>query len=448
MADMLLSAPVSDLEFAGALEALSPQLPVAVAVSGGADSMALLRLTLRWLQAQGQSASLRAFTVDHALREGSAAEAQQVGAWCQALHISHQILRWPGDKPRSDIQAAARRARYSLLSKACKQHGAQNLLLAHHLEDQAETFLLRLGRGSGVDGLAAMAPERLWNGVRLLRPLLGFSRERLRATLMASGQDWLEDPGNNDPRFARARARNVLADLAEAGVSAARLAATAGRMRRAREALEIATAQHLSLTVHWEQTGFASLSVAALLAAPEEIGLRVLAKVLMAVGGHEYPPRLVRLERLYHWLAQQTPTGGRTLYGCRILPRRDRMLIVRELSAVGPEIALKPGETALWDNRFHVQLDGDEDQPRSASYTVHALGCAGMQQLRRARPGKLPLGAVCQAAPGLWQGPELLAAPLLGFCNLDHKAVASAFKARFAPLNMVLPGNPASGLNS
>lgn len=119
MADILNAAPVSELEFAGALQALSPQTPIAVAVSGGADSMALLHLTCRWLDANSQRDSLLALTVDHGLRDASAGEARQVAGWCQALGVSHQILHWRGDKPHSDIQAAARQARYALLTEAC-----------------------------------------------------------------------------------------------------------------------------------------------------------------------------------------------------------------------------------------------------------------------------------------------------------------------------------------
>ncbi len=441
MADIFNAAPVSDLEFAGALWALSPQTPVAVAVSGGADSMALLHLTHRWLNACGNQGQLLALTVDHGLRDASLVEAQQVADWCRAMGVSHQILHWQGDKPHSDIQAAARQARYALLTQTCRKMGIPCLLLGHQFDDQAETFLMRLGRGSGVDGLAAMAAERQWGGVRLLRPLLGFTRQRLRATLLSCGQSWIEDSSNNDQRFGRVRARNVLENLSEAGVGAARIVATAHRMQRVRSALEHATAQLMRDTVRWERAGFAGLRPDAIFEAPEEIGLRLLARVLMAVGGQEYPPRLVRLERLYDWLRQRPKTGGRTLSGCRILLKGDKILVARELAAIGPEIALSPGDDIVWDNRFQVRLSGIGNMRDFSSCTVREVGSAGLKQLRGALPKKLPPKIICQATPGLWLGQHLLAAPYLEFVDPAYKTQETAFHARFAPVNMQLPDN-------
>ncbi|MSP44127.1 MAG: tRNA lysidine(34) synthetase TilS, partial [Alphaproteobacteria bacterium] len=268
MADRDHAAPVTGREFADALQALSPGLAIAVAVSGGADSMALLHLTTRWLEQTGQRGRLLALTVDHGLRAASAAEAEQIGGWCREIDVSHKILRWQGVKPVSDIQSAARRARYELMTNACKELGIPSLLLGHQLEDQAETFLLRLGRGSGVDGLSAMAPERDWNGVRILRPLLGFSRLRLQATLKMQQTPWIEDPSNHDPRFARVRMRDRLQDMAAAGLGPARLAQTAGRMRRVRNALEDVTWRLMREVVQWEPCGFACLSLPPLMAAP------------------------------------------------------------------------------------------------------------------------------------------------------------------------------------
>lgn len=437
MADMRHAAPVNDQEFADALNMLSPRLPAAIGVSGGADSMALLHLAYRWLFNQGRSPELLALTVDHGLRDASAMEAQLIAGWCRSLGVAHEILRWEGDKPVSDIQAAARRARYSLMTEACRQNGINSLLLGHNLEDQAETFLLRLGRGSGVDGLSAMAAEHEWNGVRLLRPLLGFSRLRLRETLKAQQLPWIEDPSNHDPRFARVRVRERLADFAAAGISPVRLAETAGRMRRVRLALESATSRLMRDAVQWDPSGYASLSLPPLMAAPEEIGLRTLSRVLMGVGGVEYPPRLARLERLFAWLKQNPGTGGRTLSGCRILLRRHRMLVVRELSAIGPEIKLLPGETRQWDNRFQVGLGAPG--AALAACTVREVGAAGLSQLSEFPQKNLPPRIICQSVPGFWHGGRLLAAPCLGYRDPACPAGDAAFMTRFAPAHMELP---------
>jgi tRNA(Ile)-lysidine synthase len=432
MADLSDAAPVSDLEFDAAMAALFPEGPIAVAVSGGADSMALLHLTSRWLRTRPQPQDLLALTVDHGLRDGSRAEAQQVGAWCRSLGGKHQILTWRGDKPQSDIQAAARRARYSLMGEYCQELGIRSLLLGHQFDDQAETFLLRLGRGSGVDGLAAMASVVQWNGVRFLRPLLGFSRQRLQATLAARELPWLDDPSNENLRFARVRARRILPELENAGISTARIVATAQRMRRVRAALEQATAQLIRDAVRWDAAGFAALNLHPVFDAPEEIGLRTLARILMQVGGQEYPPRLLYLERLWAWLQTGPGTGGRTLAGCRIIPRKGQILFVREPAAIGPDISLSPGEGALWDNRFRVRLGGATAVHDGAGLMVRAVGSSGMSQIRGALRGGLPPRIVCQSVPGLWRGPQLLAAPQLGFV-VSESVAASAFEVSFAP---------------
>lgn len=449
MADIVDAAPVSGGEFAVALQALLPDLPVAVAVSGGADSMALLHLTHGWLKRTGNAGALLALTVDHGLREGSAQEARQIAGWCRELGISHTTLVWRGPKPFSDVQAAAREARYRLLRDACTENGIQNLLLGHQREDQAETFLMRLGRGSGVDGLSAMAPVRQWKGVRLLRPLLGFSRLRLRATLTAERIAWIEDPSNRDPRFARVRMRGQLENLAEAGISQERLTATAQRMRRVRLALEEATSELMRTAVQWDPSGYAALNLPPLFAAPEEIGLRTLMRVMMGVGGLEYPPRLVRLERLYAWLRQSPATGGRTLCGCRIVLRGGRMLVVREMAAIGPELLLAPGQSGTWDKRFQVWLGDAANGLGPAECTVRAVGSDGLSllRLRDSLPQNPPPAIIAQAGPGFWQGRQLLAAPCLGYVDPAYFAAESVFQASFAPAIGLWPDSLSNPVN-
>src|SRR5712691_3859412 len=207
---------------------------LAVAVSGGADSLALCLLAWDWARRLG--GSLAALTVDHGLRAASAEEAAQVGDWLAARGIAHRILAWQPPARLRNMQAAARAARYALLTEWCRAAGCLHLLTAHHREDQAETLLLRLARGSGLDGLAGMAASREATSCRLLRPLLSVPRDRLAATLRAAGQSWIEDPTNRDATYARARLRHSADLLASEGLSAARLAATARHLGRARAA--------------------------------------------------------------------------------------------------------------------------------------------------------------------------------------------------------------------
>ena len=195
----------------------------AVAVSGGADSLALTLLANAWARRRG--GTVAALTVDHRLRPESAAEARRTGEWLASRGIAHQTLVWDGPHPASDIQAEARTARYRLLQACCAEQGYLHLLTAHHLEDRAETFWLRLARGSGLDGLAGISAVSERARCRVLRPLLDVPPERLRARLRREGQEWIEDPSNRNTEFGRVRVREARALIASEGLSAERLRA-------------------------------------------------------------------------------------------------------------------------------------------------------------------------------------------------------------------------------
>ncbi|TAN55437.1 MAG: tRNA lysidine(34) synthetase TilS, partial [Magnetospirillum sp.] len=285
----MIAGPLSADDFAGLMARLGPfesRPRLAVAVSGGGDSLALVLLAAEWAGAQG--GEVVAVTVDHRLRPASGEEAARVGHWLGAHGIGHRTLTWDGMKPAADLQAAARRARYELLGAFCRSAGILHLLLAHHREDQAETLLLRLGRGSGVDGLAAMAMDRPTRWGRLLRPLLDTPRQRLRATLSVRGQPWIEDPSNSSAVFARVRLRQLAPALAAEGLGADRLAATARRLARVRDALEQAVAEAACRSVVLHPAGFARCDAAVLARLPDEIGLRLLARLVSVMGGGEY----------------------------------------------------------------------------------------------------------------------------------------------------------------
>jgi tRNA(Ile)-lysidine synthase len=360
-----------DEEFAARLDRLGPfeRLPrLAVAVSGGPDSLALALLAAVWARRRG--GEIAALTIDHKLRPESAAEAQDVGSWLGARGIAHHTLGWEGPHPTSDIQAAARAARYRLLEAWCGAHGYLHLLTAHHLEDRAETFWLRLARGSGLDGLAGIPVTSERAACRVLRPLLDVPPERLRARLSREGQAWIEDPSNRHAGFARVRMREARAILASEGLSAERLGETLRHLGRARQALEARAADLLSRAVAMHPAGFASLDAEAIRRAEPELGLRALAAVLAAVGGTDYPPRLERLERLYEDLRRASIGRGRTLGGCRLVATSAMVLVCREPAAVAGPVALSAGGTFVWDGRFRVEAG----PAAPASLTVGALG--------------------------------------------------------------------------
>lgn len=433
--------PVGTAEFAALMEAFgfAPGQParLALACSGGADSMALALLARDWCHARGTS--LLALVVDHRLRAGSAAEAARSLSRLAALGIEGRMLVRTGPAPRANLQEAAREARYGLLASACHAAGIAHLLLAHHLDDQAETFLLRLARGSGVDGLAAMAANTLRadDGLSLLRPLLSLPKQRLLATLRAHGLAWEEDPSNQDGAFARVRLRRLMPMLAAEGMDARRLAATAGRLRRAGEALDRYADRLLAETASLDPAGFALLDAGGLAGAPEEVGLRALSRLLMGVSGARRPARLERLEALHAALTGGKLGRGRTFMGCRILPWRGRILLAREPRAIAADLSLPASgsDGLLWDRRFLIRLAPGRDAPLRAG----ALGVEGHASLPlavREAACHLPY-AVRPTLPALKGLEGILAVPHLKYCKAPEFRDFSAefcLRAAGAPL--------------
>lgn len=305
---------------------------IAVAVSGGGDSLALMHLLADFARARGLPPPI-VLTVDHGLRPASGKEARQVAAWAKAAGLKAHILKWRGAKPARGLEAAAREARYRLMGTWLRKNAIATLFVGHTQDDQAETFLLRLARGSGLDGLSAMralAPFPLpgFETLSLRRPLLALERDALRAFLTARGQAWLEDPMNQDTAFDRVKIRGARAALEAAGLSAARIAAAAAHLSRARAALEVMTEAVLARAARPVPEGVL-LDPAALAAAPPEVALRALAAVLMAVSGAAYRPRFESLERLLAALTSVGGIRGQTLHGCHIGPVPGGALLVR-----------------------------------------------------------------------------------------------------------------------
>lgn len=370
---------------------------VGVAVSGGGDSLALLHLMADWA-AEGGPLPL-AVTVDHALRPESGAEAAAVGRACAARGIAHEVLCWHWDG-RGNLQDAARRARQRLIAGWARAQGLGAVALGHTADDQAETVLLRLARGSGVDGLSGMAPRRRALGIDWLRPLLAVRREALRAELTARGAAWAEDPSNEMDRFARTRARQALAALAPLGIGVEGLAATAGRMRMARAALA-RQAHDAARAIATIDAGGVVFDRAGLEALPEETRLRLVAHALSWVASADYRPRLAALRGA---LAQALSGRAATLHGCLLMPRRGRLHILREPRAVaGPAGAGTPA----WDGRWTVHARNAE------GLTIRALGEDGLARCPGWRETGRPRAALL-VSPSLWRGEELVAAPHAG----------------------------------
>jgi len=404
-----------EARFASAMAALGPfeRAPrLAVAVSGGSDSLALALLAADW--ARGQGGAAIALTVDHRLRPGSSAEAEQAGRWLAARGIEHHTLCWQESGPGPGLQAAARAARYRLLAGWCREQHFLHLLLGHQRDDQAETLMLRLARGSGVDGLAAMAPCVSHGDMQLLRPLLDFSRGELRDYLRGCGQDWIEDPSNQADRFDRVRWRNFL--NAER-VPAERLALTARQLGRARQALEADCAALAAESVILHGTGHAEMDLAPLSGASAEVTLRLIAALVRTIGGGQFPPRLEGLEKIHAALCAGL-SGRRTFAGCVFAPQRSgRILVYREAAKMAPAVTLAPGGAGLWDNRFSIRLAGEGEAAEGASWG--ALGAEAARDFREAAEKRGLPRAVLPTLPALMDKRGILAVPPLGWCPAE-----------------------------
>jgi tRNA(Ile)-lysidine synthase len=320
--------------------------PAAVAVSGGSDSLALMHLLRDWAKAQALPLPV-VVTVDHGLRQGAAADAKQVVRWAKKVGLKAEVLASRETPPVADIEAAARRLRYRLIGAYARKKKLAAVYVAHTRDDQAETILIRLARGSGVDGLAGMRarapfPDPEFSDLVVVRPMLGLARGDLREMLIARRQTWVEDPMNADARFARVRIRLAWPQLAPLGLTPERLAATADHLVRAREALDVATQAVLARACQPCPRGIA-LDPLALAGAPPELGLRALAQVLMAVSGNPYRPRFERLSSLFTAITQDSLGGGRTLHGCRIGPTPKSLRLFGPATLlVEPEKGRKP----------------------------------------------------------------------------------------------------------
>lgn len=396
---------ISDADIVSAVrETFYPNPParLGVAVSGGGDSVALLHILTRCFE-PGQVA-LFAATVDHRLRDGSAEEAQRVAAQAQGWGVPHDILRWePGWDGTGNLQEQARQARYRLLTDWARGKGITVLALGHTADDQAETVLMRLARASGVTGLSAMRARRVVDGLCLVRPVLGLGRADLRAYLERNAVSWVDDPSNDDLRFDRVQVRRAMGVLEEIGITPRALSAVARNMAQAREALDwysfLAARDHVRIDggdVLVDTRGFRTL--------PDEIARRLLVRALLWIGGGAHPPRRNAVTALVD--AMRRGQSG-TLAGCRVLGSAGTLRICREYNAVRRHRA-PAGET--WDGRWRVY--NTEDDGRGCE--IRPLGRRGLLACPDWRATGRPHAALL-AAPSVWRGDDLVAAPLAGW---------------------------------
>jgi tRNA(Ile)-lysidine synthase len=327
---------VSQSEAKGLFAGLEKFPALVLAVSGGPDSTALIVLAARWRKSLKVRPKLIAVTVDHGLRKEAKREAAGVGKLARKLGLAHRIVRWSGRKPATGLQQAARNARYRLLAEAARKERAAHILTAHTLDDQAETVLIRMARGSGLRGLAAMQRvSRLDRGepaLQLVRPLLDVAKTRLIATCKAAKIPYAEDPSNRDPRFTRARLRGLMPALAKEGLTAQRLNVLARRLRRADRAIEVAVDAAAATLATRPGDGTVAIEAAGFSRLPAEIALRLIGRAV-AEAGDEGPVELSKLESLNAALksAQNARPARfrRTLAGALVTLDKSQIMVER-----------------------------------------------------------------------------------------------------------------------
>jgi len=331
---------VSGLDVEALFAPLALCRTLGLAVSGGPDSLALMLLAAAWARAPGRP-RLIVYTVDHGLRPEAADEAAMVVREAEKLGLAARLLRWEGDKPATGVQAAARVARYRLLAVAMAEDGAELLLTAHHLADQAETVLMRLAHGSGIAGLAGMREVSFVEGCKVCRPLLGVAPAALRAVVAAAGLTPAADPGNADPAYERVRWRQFQPALDGMGLTVERLGTLARRMEAAAALVaDAAEAAFPDIAVpaaegyELAQGRFATLNPL--------VAADLLGSVLEIVSGNRQSPPLAALETLQAALQRGEPMKAVTLHGCVIAARGAVVTVRRE----GPRHAARRRQAA------------------------------------------------------------------------------------------------------
>jgi tRNA(Ile)-lysidine synthase len=413
---------------ASSFEVLTRYRLAVVAVSGGTDSTALLHALVAWRARLGEHGpALHVLTVDHGLRAEAEAEARRVIDMARALGVPADGLRWSEPKPATGLQAAARAARYALFETAAVAAGAARgiapadiaLLTAHTADDQAETVLMRLARGSGPDGLAGMrAARRLQSGITLHRPLLDVRRADLESMLRDLGVTPIEDPSNADMRFERVRWRTALARLEPMGLTAPALALSARRTAEALDLLDalICDQPDVAAAATIDPYGMVSLAHELLARFPAALTTRLITRAIAVAGGQGEPVPLGALEAA---LAAQR---GFTLAGAEVDVRGPAIRIWREMRGVDT-VALGPGTSVVWDNRFVVSV-GRAAPP---GLTVGPLGADALKALEARgwrRPARVP-AKVLWTQPVVCRASHPVAAPTLGIADPSLPAITA-----------------------
>lgn len=376
---------------------------IALAVSGGADSMCMVFL------AQQMSLHFICLIVDHGLRKESQAEAVRTARFLQSKGIEVEILVWQQYQSSvqiSNVQHQAREARYKLLAEYCRRHNISSLLTAHNKNDVAETVLMRIERGSGIDGISGIPSKQMFYDVAILRPMLGFARADILDLLSSADWEWIEDPSNKNLAFTRSRIRKLLNEQKNAEVWINRLSLLATNASRCRDFLERETQMHINAVCSISNYGYITLDRPSFAELHEEIQLRILSCILKAIGGEDYICKLIKLEALVANIISATKSCA--LMKCEIIQRHNtnKVLFIRERSKIQSVALVETPKSFIWDGRFIIEVVGEVDP--AESFYISAMDAETWNtvkaQYSSAQPYKIML-----TTPVLFHGQKFLA---------------------------------------
>ena len=373
---------------------------VGIAVSGGSDSIALLHAVS--VYSDNTDIHISAATVDHGLRIEAKNEADFCAKFARELGIEHDILYINGWDKKKNLQEQARTLRYDLLTEWAQKKNLSLILTAHTANDQAETVLMRLARAAGVDGLAGIPLSRQINGMTVVRPLLRIFRDDLREYLRQRNIGWVEDSSNNDRRFERVRAREILVTLERFGLTRNALVDVATNLAQVKLALTWYTRLEAQALVRVDN-GDVVLNREDFGKLPKEIRRRLLVRILLWIGGGVYPPRR---NSVITALQAITNIKAITLNGCLILHEGENVRLCREVEAVQDIVS---SVNDIWDRRWRVIGTA----PKPQGVIIRALREDGLRQCPDWRETGRPRRALL-ASPSLWDGLTLISAPQAG----------------------------------
>ncbi len=388
---------------------------LAVAVSGGADSMALCLLLAKWCG--NHQATLTALIVDHAIRAESAIEAGQVADWLRAKHITSVILHPSTPITAPALQEKARDARYAAFEAWCREQGVSYLCTAHHADDQLETVLMHLVRGSGLEGLAGIPPHTKRGSLNILRPLLAIEKSALQDYLRTQNQPWIEDPTNHSDHFARNRMRNITSTLKSEGLTPQRLTETTRILRQATTALEHHATQFLDAHFVRSPAGYGQMPLSSWQGIDSEAAFRAFRHIIAHVRPDTPFPRAEAMQPMVQALTQGTLIKPATLSGILFYPTPNKNLLwlTREPAKLPEDKTISSYKTITWDDRYAVRLS-NEWQGRVTLGALRADGVAALPPVWRKKCRDMGVPKqVIYGFPALRGVEGLLGVPHIGY---------------------------------